>query len=92
METESRYKSKGLFFLVSIAFKRDLIYGEDNCSYSRYLMSSLGKNLGLKYILSRDLQILCEKCYLFILLQVSFNDTVRLNTKCSAVESLSTLK
>ena len=34
-----------------------------------------------------------EDCfYLLILLHVSFNDTVRLNTKCSGVESLSTLK
>lgn len=30
--------------------------------------------------------------YLLILLHVSFNDTVRLNTRCSGVESLSTLK
>ena len=30
--------------------------------------------------------------YLFILLQVSLSDTVRLNTRCSGVDSLSTLK
>ena len=32
------------------------------------------------------------KYYLFFLLQVSFNETVRLNIKWSGVESLSTLK